>query len=163
MGNFSQEQGDYGKIWNSRIKLDQIYDLNIKRKRNEWIWTFSWPKFWIEICSPEQQQQQTQIANKPTAEELKSVVLKKIDPNSLPQSNANDDIRSNLLAAIRHGIKLKRVAEEKKREVEQNGPLHDVASILARRVALELSDSDGVDGGDDDENESDPWDDESEC
>lgn len=106
-----------------------------------------------------------QTANKPTAEELKSVVLKKIDPNSLTQSNANDDVRSNLLAAIRHGIKLKRVAEEKKREVEQNVPLHDVASILARRVALELSDSDGVDGGDDDDdgNESDPWDDESEC
>lgn len=116
-----------------------------------------------QLSYKQQQQQQTQIANKPTAEELKSVVLKKIDPNSLPQSNANDDIRSNLLAAIRHGIKLKRVAEEKKREVEQNGPLHDVASILARRVALELSDSDGVDGGDDDENESDPWDDESEC
>lgn len=99
---------------------------------------------------------------KPTAEELKSVVLKKIDPSTLRQNGPNNsegDIRSNLLAAIRHGIKLKRVEESRQREVEQNSvSLHDVASILARRKAMELSDSESEDGGD-----SNAWDDESEC
>ncbi|KAF7493874.1 hypothetical protein SSS_07750 [Sarcoptes scabiei] len=118
-----------------------------------------------EIGNAPLQNNQFKVAGKPTAEELKSVVLKKIDVNSCNQNQSDpaNDVRSNLLAAIRHGIKLKRVEESRQREVEQNGPLHDVASILARRVAMELSDSDG--DGVDGENggDSDAWDDDSEC
>ena len=68
------------------------------------------------------------------------------------------DARSDLLQAIREGIKLKRVADVKQREVEKATPLHDVASILARRVAIELSDSER-----EEEEDEDAWDDESEC
>ncbi|CAG2100428.1 unnamed protein product [Medioppia subpectinata] len=91
----------------------------------------------------------------PTVSELKSIQLKKVEVKERIV-----DPRSDLLAAIREGIKLKRVEDCKQREVEKCTPLHDVASILARRVAIELSDSEG--GGDDDD-DSDAWDDESEC
>ncbi|XP_037082176.1 wiskott-Aldrich syndrome protein family member 3-like [Pollicipes pollicipes] len=65
------------------------------------------------------------------------------------------DARSDLLKAIRDGIKLRKVevVEEKRREEAK--PLHDVASILARRVAIEVSDSNS--GSDSD---SEAWDDE---
>lgn len=64
------------------------------------------------------------------------------DPKSrLP---AHGDGRSDLLAAIREGIKLRRVEDIKQKEVEKAAPLHDVASILARRVAMEFSDSDSA-------------------
>lgn len=96
--------------------------------------------------------------SKPTAEMLQSVKLKKMVPQ---QPEEHVDARSNLLAAIRHGIKLKRVEETRAREVEKSTPLHDVASILARRVAMQLSDSE-AEGDDDDD--SDAWnDDETEC
>lgn len=55
------------------------------------------------------------------------------------------DPRNDLLAAIREGIKLKRVEDSKQKEVEKNEHLLDVASILARRVAMELSDSESND------------------
>lgn len=90
--------------------------------------------------------------------------MKKIDSSTAQHNDhQSKDIRSNLLAAIRHGIKLRRVEESRQREVEQNAPLHDVASILARRVAMELSDSEGDGVNGDDGNDSDAWDDESEC
>ncbi|RWS23167.1 Wiskott-Aldrich syndrome protein family member 1-like protein [Leptotrombidium deliense] len=80
----------------------------------------------------------------------------------LPQmSDKPTDARSDLLAAIREGIKLRRVQDSKQKEVEKAAPLHDVASILARRVAMEISDSES--GGESDGSESDGWDDESEC
>ncbi|GAB6032819.1 hypothetical protein CHUAL_012021 [Chamberlinius hualienensis] len=50
--------------------------------------------------------------------------------------------RSDLLAAIREGIKLRKVEDIKQKEVEKHAAPHDVASILARRVAMEFSDSD---------------------
>uniref|UniRef100_T1IZF7 Wiskott-Aldrich syndrome protein family member n=1 Tax=Strigamia maritima TaxID=126957 RepID=T1IZF7_STRMM len=58
---------------------------------------------------------------------------------SLPQV---EEARSDLLAAIREGIKLRKVEDYKQKEVEKQTPPHDVASILARRVAMEFSDSD---------------------
>lgn len=58
------------------------------------------------------------------------------------------------------GIKLRRVEDIKQKEVEKAAPLHDVASILARRVAMEFSDSDSPSGS---EYDSDGWEEENEC
>jgi len=58
--------------------------------------------------------------------------------------------------AIRDGIKLRKVEKsEQRQEVDRgvNG-LHDVASILARRVAVEFSDSES---GSDSECDSEGW------
>lgn len=101
---------------------------------------------------------QYKTQSKPTAEQLQSVKLKKTSP--VVNTNESVDPRTNLLAAIRHGIKLKRVEETNARDVEKVVPLHDVASILARRVAMQLSDSDAEP---EDGDESDGWDDETEC
>ena len=78
----------------------------------------------------------------------------------LPHVGQPTDARSGLLAAIREGIKLRRVEDSKQKEVEKAAPCNDVASILARRVAMELSDSDSEhsDGSVSDVN----WDEESE-
>lgn len=60
------------------------------------------------------------------------------------------DGRSDLLKAIRDGISLRKVEKGQQREVEKSrgDGLHDVASILARRVAMEISDSEsGSDSG----------------
>ncbi|XP_066993554.1 actin-binding protein WASF3 [Anabrus simplex] len=54
------------------------------------------------------------------------------------------DPRSDLLKAIRDGIKLRKVEKIEQKEVERVNALHDVASILARRVAVEFSDSDSA-------------------
>lgn len=67
------------------------------------------------------------------------------------------DPRNDLLAAIREGIKLKRVEDSKQKEVEKSEHLLDVASILARRVAMELSDSESNDS----EDSNNDWNDES--
>lgn len=66
------------------------------------------------------------------------------------------DARSNLLAAIREGIKLRKVEDSKQKEVEKHTAPHDVASILARRLAMEFSDSDTASESEYDE---DAWDD----
>ncbi|XP_055935408.1 actin-binding protein WASF3-like [Argiope bruennichi] len=66
------------------------------------------------------------------------------ETDSKSRSPAQGDGRSDLLAAIREGIKLRRVEDIKQKEVEKAAPLHDVASILARRVAMEFSDSDSA-------------------
>ncbi|GBL64779.1 Wiskott-Aldrich syndrome protein family member 1 [Araneus ventricosus] len=73
--------------------------------------------------------------------------------------SGHNDGRSDLLAAIREGIKLRRVEDNKQKEVEKSAPLHDVASILARRVAMEFSDSDSPSGS---EYDSDGWEEEAE-
>lgn len=64
---------------------------------------------------------------------LKPVPAQKLSPVT--------DARSDLLAAIREGIKLRRVEDNKAKETEKNVQPCDVASILARRVAIEYSDS----------------------
>lgn len=92
------------------------------------------------------------IIQPPTAAELqqKQKQLKKTVP-------VQRDPRSDLLAAIKQGITLRRV-EDSKRRVEaekQQNMGNDVASILARRVAMQVSDSD--ENGEDDEEDND-WD-----
>ncbi|KAK2716107.1 actin-binding protein WASF3-like [Artemia franciscana] len=71
-----------------------------------------------------------------------------------------DDARSGLLRAIREGISLRKVEEQKiksrESEPSTNG-LHDVASILARRVAIEFSDTES------DSDSSGEWGDETEA
>ncbi|CAK1555906.1 unnamed protein product [Leptosia nina] len=69
------------------------------------------------------------------------------------------DPRSDLLKAIREGIKLRKVEKRcednvGKYDTLRGAPaLHDVASILARRVAVEQSDSDEEDDSDLDDDE----------
>ena len=68
------------------------------------------------------------------------------------------DGRSDLLKAIRDGISLRKVEKGQQREGDKGrmDALHDVASILARRVAMEISDSEsGSDSG-----SASDWDDE---
>ncbi|KAK7575555.1 hypothetical protein V9T40_011841 [Parthenolecanium corni] len=70
-----------------------------------------------------------------------------------PQS----DPRSDLLKAIRDGITLRKVEkiEQKDNDRLNMNTFHDVASILARRVAVEISDSES--GSDDSEYDSEGW------
>ncbi|XP_021956734.1 wiskott-Aldrich syndrome protein family member 2 isoform X2 [Folsomia candida] len=68
------------------------------------------------------------------------------------------DGRSELLKAIRDGINLRKVETKKEpngKEDKSGGTYGDVASILARRVAVEMSDSDSGSGS---EYDSDQWD-----
>jgi len=68
------------------------------------------------------------------------------------------DGRSELLKAIRDGIELRKVETKKEpnsKEDKPGGTYGDVASILARRVAVEMSDSES---GSDSEYDSDQWD-----
>jgi WAS family protein len=78
--------------------------------------------------------------------------------------NPQDGVRSDLLKAIRDGIALKKVEQkENEKQEEANGGVSsqtDVASILARRVAVEMSDSDNENASDS-EYDSDDWGDES--
>ncbi|KAL8190969.1 UNVERIFIED_CONTAM: Wiskott-Aldrich syndrome protein member 3 [Gekko kuhli] len=52
------------------------------------------------------------------------------------------DARSDLLAAIRMGIQLKKVQEQREQEAKREPVGNDVATILSRRIAVEYSDSD---------------------
>ncbi|XP_052865928.1 actin-binding protein WASF2 isoform X1 [Anopheles cruzii] len=76
--------------------------------------------------------------------------LKKIPPQ---EKIAYDDPRSDLMKAIRDGIKLRKVEKQnhEAKENDRNKGLHDVASILARRVAIELSESESSESDDDSE------------
>jgi len=78
--------------------------------------------------------------------------LKKPTPKA---RNPEDDVRSDLLKAIRDGIALKKTEAKEAQENKQAQGLSDVATILARRVAVEFSDSD--DGPSDSEYDSDDW------
>ncbi|XP_012633985.2 actin-binding protein WASF3 isoform X2 [Microcebus murinus] len=51
------------------------------------------------------------------------------------------DARSDLLAAIRMGIQLKKVQEQREQEAKREPVGNDVATILSRRIAVEYSDS----------------------
>lgn len=64
------------------------------------------------------------------------------------------DPRNDLLKAIRDGIKLRKVEKIEQKEVERGNGLHDVASILARRVAVEFTDSES---GSESECDSEGW------
>lgn len=91
----------------------------------------------------------------PTAAQLqqKQKELKKTVP-------IQRDPRSDLLAAIKQGITLRKVEDSKRRvEAEKQTMGNDVASILARRVAMQASDSDEDDQASEDEDND--WDDSS--
>ena len=54
------------------------------------------------------------------------------------------DARSDLLSAIRMGMELRKVQDQKARKEQENDSTNgfmDVASILARRIAVEYSSS----------------------
>ncbi|XP_012671587.1 wiskott-Aldrich syndrome protein family member 3b [Clupea harengus] len=51
------------------------------------------------------------------------------------------DARSDLLAAIRMGIQLKKVQEQQEQQAKREPVANDVATILSRRIAVEYSDS----------------------
>lgn len=61
------------------------------------------------------------------------------------------------MRAIVSGIKLRKVENIQRNEGEKVNAPNDVASILARRMAIEVSDSDS--GSEDVEYDSDAWDD----
>ncbi|XP_061876407.1 actin-binding protein WASF3 isoform X2 [Colius striatus] len=63
---------------------------------------------------------------------------KRQEPGRPPGSDA----RSDLLAAIRMGIQLKKVQEQREQEAKREPVGNDVATILSRRIAVEYSDSD---------------------
>ncbi|TNN60426.1 Wiskott-Aldrich syndrome protein family member 3 [Liparis tanakae] len=68
-------------------------------------------------------------------------------PGMIPMSDA----RSDLLAAIRRGIQLRKVQEQREQEAKREPVGNDVATILSRRIAVEYSESD--DDSELDENE----------
>ncbi|XP_074111989.1 wiskott-Aldrich syndrome protein family member 3 SCAR [Cotesia typhae] len=91
--------------------------------------------------------------NPPKLKPLKSIVdgqLRKPQNPNIPIV----DPRNDLLKAIRDGIKLRKVEKIEQKEVERVNALNDVASILARRVAVEFSDSESASES---ECESDGW------
>ncbi|MEE6517085.1 hypothetical protein FKM82_027089, partial [Ascaphus truei] len=53
----------------------------------------------------------------------------------------SSDARSDLLSAIRMGIQLKKVQEQREQEAKHEPVGNDVATILSRRIAVEYSDS----------------------
>ncbi|XP_053162545.1 actin-binding protein WASF3 isoform X2 [Hemicordylus capensis] len=59
-----------------------------------------------------------------------------------PTQSPISDARSDLLAAIRMGIQLKKVQEQREQEAKREPVGNDVATILSRRIAVEYSDSD---------------------
>ncbi|XP_007898815.1 wiskott-Aldrich syndrome protein family member 3 isoform X2 [Callorhinchus milii] len=69
-----------------------------------------------------------------------------------PAETPLNDARSDLLAAIRMGIQLKKVQEQREQEAKREPVGNDVATILSRRIAVEYSDSD-----DDSEFEENEW------
>ncbi|XP_056155834.1 wiskott-Aldrich syndrome protein family member 3b [Lampris incognitus] len=70
-------------------------------------------------------------------------------PSEAPPVN---DARSDLLAAIRMGIQLKKVQEQQEQQAKREPVGNDVATILSRRIAVEYSDSE-----DDSELEENDW------
>ncbi|KAB5533230.1 hypothetical protein PHYPO_G00129430 [Pangasianodon hypophthalmus] len=70
-------------------------------------------------------------------------------PTEAPPMN---DARSDLLAAIRMGIQLKKVQEQQEQQAKREPVGNDVATILSRRIAVEYSDSE-----DDSELEDNDW------
>ncbi|NXU20305.1 WASF3 protein, partial [Pardalotus punctatus] len=63
-------------------------------------------------------------------------------PASEAKQAPMNDARSDLLAAIRMGIQLKKVQEQREQEAKREPVGNDVATILSRRIAVEYSDSD---------------------
>ncbi|XP_028296077.1 wiskott-Aldrich syndrome protein family member 1 isoform X2 [Gouania willdenowi] len=74
----------------------------------------------------------------PPAHTVHDVVPKRHHQASLPPIS---DARSVLLEAIRKGIQLRKVEEQREQEAKHERVGNDVATILSRRIAVEYSDS----------------------
>ncbi|XP_061387813.1 actin-binding protein WASF2 [Musca vetustissima] len=99
--------------------------------------------------SPIQTQAPHQIMPKPLPNgDIQTNGLKHIPKKILPPFH---DTRSDLMKSIRDGITLRKVEKSEQKEIERSTGLHDVASILARRVAIELSESEESESDDDSE------------
>uniref|UniRef100_A0A8D3DYV0 Wiskott-Aldrich syndrome protein family member n=1 Tax=Scophthalmus maximus TaxID=52904 RepID=A0A8D3DYV0_SCOMX len=77
---------------------------------------------------------------------------RKISSSAPAQTEVVNDARSDLLAAIRMGIQLKKVQEQQEQQAKREPVGNDVATILSRRIAVEYSDSE-----DDSELEENDW------
>ncbi|XP_073825594.1 wiskott-Aldrich syndrome protein family member 3 SCAR isoform X3 [Musca autumnalis] len=99
--------------------------------------------------SPIQTQPPHQIMPKPLPNgDIQTNGLKHLPKKILPPFH---DTRSDLMKSIRDGITLRKVEKSEQKEIERSTGLHDVASILARRVAIELSESEESESDDDSE------------
>ncbi|XP_062293325.1 actin-binding protein WASF1 [Scomber scombrus] len=78
------------------------------------------------------------MASPPTHATLHDVGSKRHHPTNLPPIS---DARSVLLEAIRKGIQLRKVEEQREQEAKHERVGNDVATILSRRIAVEYSDS----------------------
>ncbi|XP_058804941.1 actin-binding protein WASF3 isoform X2 [Phymastichus coffea] len=84
------------------------------------------------------------VNNPPILKPVKNIIDGQLRKPNNPNIPAVVDPRNDLLKAIRDGIKLRKVEKNEQKEVERVNALNDVASILARRVAVEFSDSDSA-------------------
>ncbi|XP_044024340.1 wiskott-Aldrich syndrome protein family member 1 isoform X2 [Siniperca chuatsi] len=74
----------------------------------------------------------------PPPHTIHDVGVKRHHPANLPPIS---DARSVLLEAIRKGIQLRKVEEQREQEAKHERVGNDVATILSRRIAVEYSDS----------------------
>ncbi|KAJ3585245.1 hypothetical protein NHX12_013966 [Muraenolepis orangiensis] len=87
--------------------------------------------------------------NGPRQQSVKEYRAGHSQPSTIPEKGAAilgvmpmSDARSDLLAAIRRGIQLRKVQEQREQEAKREPVGNDVATILSRRIAVEYSESD---------------------
>ncbi|XP_061559993.1 actin-binding protein WASF1 isoform X1 [Phycodurus eques] len=78
------------------------------------------------------------LATAPPHANVHDLGIKRHHPANLPPIS---DARSVLLEAIRKGIQLRKVEEQREQEAKHEHVGNDVATILSRRIAVEYSDS----------------------
>nr|XP_057912560.1 actin-binding protein WASF1 isoform X1 [Doryrhamphus excisus] len=78
------------------------------------------------------------MASPPPHSSMHDMGVKRHHPANLPPIS---DARSVLLEAIRKGIQLRKVEEQREQEAKHERVGNDVATILSRRIAVEYSDS----------------------
>ncbi|XP_067290905.1 wiskott-Aldrich syndrome protein family member 3b [Pseudorasbora parva] len=79
------------------------------------------------------------LAPPPPGSGAQSITPKR--PSVPNEAQSTNDARSDLLAAIRMGIQLKKVQEQQEQQAKREPVGNDVATILSRRIAVEYSDS----------------------
>ncbi|ROK23346.1 Wiskott-Aldrich syndrome protein family member 3 [Anabarilius grahami] len=79
------------------------------------------------------------VAPPPPTSAAQSITPKR--PSVPNEAQPTNDARSDLLAAIRMGIQLKKVQEQQEQQAKREPVGNDVATILSRRIAVEYSDS----------------------
>ncbi|XP_042608338.1 wiskott-Aldrich syndrome protein family member 3-like [Cyprinus carpio] len=79
------------------------------------------------------------VAPPPPPSAAQSITPKR--PSVPNEAQPTNDARSDLLAAIRMGIQLKKVQEQQEQQAKHEPVGNDVATILSRRIAVEYSDS----------------------